>query len=158
MAGCMRSSWRYYHDGMVDLYKVQQNLLKIMILMFHHLSFHAGEPIALEKIPKEDFDEYRVSYYIPGAPLVVWTKKLNGNGKNKSEAGTDKNKNSDAVALWKKSIKPNATAYIELKDVAYFSIWKEKMESTAEAQGLGHLLDTEAVLEDMALYKMQSYI
>ena len=127
-----------------------------MISMFHHLSSHVGEPIALERIPKEEFDEYRVSFYTPGAPLVVWTKKPNGKGKNNSDTGTDETKNSDAVALWKKSIKPNATAYIELKDVAYFSIWKEKMESTAEAQGLGHLLDTEAVLKDMALYKMQS--
>ena len=68
----------------------------------------------------------------------------------------DKTKNSYAVSLWKKSIKPNATAYTKLKDVAYFSIWKEKMESTAKSQGLRYLLDMEAVLKDMKLYKMQS--
>ena len=135
-------------ESMDDLNKVQQNRVKILISMFHHVSRLCGNAYSLNDITKKDYDLYRISEYVPGAPLSVWTTPTPGSKRDSS--GTD------AVATWKKSIKPTASAYKEFKDAAYFSIWKEKFKSTAESQGIGHLLDPEYIVTNPELDEIQS--
>lgn len=136
--------------------KAQKNKLKIMISIFHHLSNLVGEPISFEDITVEEFDEYRITEYVPGAPLVPWSKSRKEKLVPKPEEKKGLTSEEQEVQTWQRNIKPNAAAYKELKDAAYFALWKEKFETTAEAQGLGHMLDFGYEPKNKALDQFQS--
>jgi hypothetical protein len=118
--------------------------------MFHHASHTVGNAYSLNDITKKEYGLYRISEYVPGALLAVWTKPLPG---SKPDSTGTKTEQSDAVATWKKLIKPTASAYKKFKNAVYFSIWKEKFKSTAESQGIGHLLNSKYVVTNPEINK-----
>ena len=100
-----------------------RRLLKQLIHYFHALSRDNGKAIDVTRFTKARFDEFRTSDYDASAPLSPWNTKVN------KDMDTE-------IANWMWNIKPNAKAYKDFKEEAYWLRAKEQIIGTLEAQGL----------------------
>ena len=100
----------------------------IMVLaMFHILSRKVKGAIDIMSISKAQFDQFRIQQYDHTKPIVPW---------NVDDDPEDKER-----AAWKKSMKPNKTAFKDFKDAAFWIQAKENFEEELSSQGLSHLID-----------------
>ena len=129
------------HDLQTPLIS-DRRMLKQLIHFFHTLSREKGSRADVSKMTKAQFDGFRTSDYDANAPLSPW------NAKAKNDLDVE-------VTNWKKNIKPNAKAYKDFKEEAYWLRAKEQIMGTLEAQGLEHLIDATFVVTNPDLDSMQ---
>ena len=100
--------------------------LRIVQAMYHNLSRIKKEAIDIESIDRACYDDYRISQYNQNRPITPW---------NQTEETADAE-----LSVWKKNARPSRSDYMEFKDDAYWTRYKEHFLTTIQAHGLNHLI------------------
>ena len=112
-------------DIIKELPRVKKRRLVIAQLYHRWVQDQMGVTIRVDQLDRQGFAVYRVSYY------QQHRESLKAGSKNEVNPELDK---------WNKNLKVTRSEYIEFKDAAYFTRWKEEMITTAESQNLLHTL------------------
>ena len=127
-----------------DLPRHYKSTLHAIVSFFHHICVEHGQQVDPLYYTKDEFDDYRISEYVPDHDLVPWKLTL-------------KKRNESKETEWRKHIKPNITDYPIIKDETKSLKWKEEFVATIKAHGLEHHLDETYVVnsKDRTLYDQQ---
>ena len=129
-----------YDDAgtMTPLPLTSKRKLQCASAYFHHASRNAGGPINVTGVPTANYDSFRISLFSPASEIVPWGTPISTAG-----AATPSD-------LWKKSVKPNASAFKQFREEVHWSKFKDSFETTLESQGLQELIDSTHVPADAA--------
>ena len=112
--------------------------LIIAISLFHHASRMIQQEAPLAKITPQMLDHYRSATYNPKLGIIPWNQRITS-------------ADDDDLAHWEKLTKPSRSEYPKFKDEGYFLQWKENIETTLDASGLEHLIDSNHTVSNPAL-------
>ena len=123
--------------------------LRAAIAFFHHKTRQKGSRISVRtELLRAEFDQFRTgTHYDPNQPIVVWSRPLPADSRTAEEI---------EISNWSKSVKIDKKAYKELRDDNHWVTWRKKMITTANAQKLGHILQTDFQVTNKELDKQQN--
>lgn len=127
-----------------DLPRSYKNQLKCLLSFFHHKSREAKMAISFRGIPKEDFDEFRLTEFDPSEKIEPWFI----DSKEEQQRAME-------LKEWSKTMKPSSSDFKEFKDQAQWKRQKEKFEGVLQSKDLQHLIDDKYVPTNPELYKKQ---
>ena len=115
--------------------------LLIICQMYHRwIQEQLGFPIEVDQLSRDSFSVYRIAFYQQHRDSV--------------KAGT-KNDANPELNKWNKSLKVARNDYINLKDPAFFTCWKEEITTTAKSHNLMNTLVAPAHIPNRDLDQAQ---
>ena len=119
----------YQENGaIVALRLMKRRLIVVFLSYVHDASRPTGRLADPASLDFARFQIYRVSSFDPKRGIVPFRV---------SEASSTGNSDLDS---WKKTVKPNASAFKEFRDEAFWFRAKERFETTLKSQNLFHLI------------------
>ena len=117
------------------------------IAFYHHRSRIAGGPCN-PITTKDEFDECVLKLYSGNATITPWFIPLPPSQMTAEQAELNQ---------WSKQVKLNKNDFVDFKSSEYWQTTKESWTTTANAQGLGHILNTAYRPSNPALDEQQNF-
>jgi hypothetical protein len=124
--------------------------LRIAISMYHHWSLHLNGTVDITTITVADYDEYHITGYRPGNPLIPPARN-NQNGVNGANhppqnpppaiAGNARPQ-ATPTEMFDRGIKKDKDHYPEFKEVKNWDAFRRSVEVTADTHGTSDIIDT----------------
>jgi hypothetical protein len=137
--------WTNANNQSVLVPLAHRQKLHIAVSMYHHWSMEVNRSITMA-----EYDEYRISGYQPGAPLIPPDRNNNQNGLNGNPPPQNPPPATAGIArpqatpaeMFDRGIKKDKEHYPEFKEEKNWDSFRSSVEVTVDTHGTSDIIDT----------------